>query len=265
MREAIDIDAAPAGAFALSDELTPGDGHWHSHRRHQLLYAASGVMRLEIEGGAWLLPSARAAWLRSGVRHSVELNRPASLRTVYFEPSLLDSTVDALGDCCVFAVTPLCRELILYAMRWGPDRPPDDTRANRFFAVLADCCADWVSATRPFQLPRARTAALQQAMNFARERLVEASAERAARHAGLSVRSLSRRFRDETGTTWRAWLRKARILAAMEQLADPGVNVTEVAFAVGFDSPAAFTHAFRALTGEPPSVFRRRLVHPSRP
>lgn len=254
----LDVDAVPGPVFALRDELTPGHGRWHSHRFHQLLYGARGVMELEVHGGRWMLPSARAAWLRAGVSHRVTVQSPASLRTVYFSPDAVPPDVDALGVCRVFAVSTLCREMILYGMRWGPERAPDDPRANRFFAALADCCRDWVDAIQPFGLPRARSPELATAMAFARRSLIEVGAESAAAAGGMSVRTMTRRFREETGTTWRAWLRKARILRSMELLAD-GHNVTEAALAVGFDSPAAFSHAFGALVGESPSRFARGI------
>lgn len=252
----IDIDALPGPAFALADELTPGGGHWHTHRHHQLLYAARGVMQLEIEGGRWALPSARAAWLMAGTAHRVTVRSPASLRTVYFARDAVPPEIDALGDCRVFAVSDLCREMVLHGMRWGPERAPSDERANRFFAALVDCCVEWVEAIQPFRLPRARSPELGLAMAFARENLADAGASTVAAAGGMSTRTLSRRFRDETGMSWRDWLRTARVLRAMELLAD-GHPVTDTAFSVGFDSPGAFSHAFGALVGETPSAFAR--------
>lgn len=256
--DVLDIDAVPASAFALADELTPGGGRWHSHTRHQLLYAARGVLQLEVEGGEWMLPSARAAWLRAGVRHRVDVSIPASLRTVYFAVDAVPAEVARLGECRVFAISDLCRALILYSMRWGPDRDPADGRANRFFAVLGDCCVEWVEAIRPFRLPRGRSPELATAMTYARHRLDAAHVEGAAQAAGISARTLGRRFRSETGMTWRRWLRTARILRAMELLAE-GATVTETALSVGFDSPAAFSHAFSEMVGEPPSTFARQI------
>lgn len=257
-RDRLDIDAIPGPAFALADELTPGDGHWHRHRHHQLLYATRGVLVLEVQGGRWVLPSARAAWLRAGTEHRVAVQGPASLRTIYFATDFTPTTVSALGDCRVFSVSELCRAMIVHGMRWGPERDPTDPRANRFFAVLLDCCVEWVDAVHPFRLPRAKSPELGLAMTYARGHLSEANAESAAAAGGISTRTLARRFRDETGMSWRSWLRTARILRAMESLST-GASVTETAYAVGFDSPGAFSHAFSTLVGEPPSAFARSM------
>src|SRR5262249_56232265 len=81
--------------------------------------------------------------------------------------------------------------------------------------------------------------------------------EVAAKRAGISTRSLSRRFVEEAQTTWRAFLHQARMMRAMELLGVPGARVTDTAFAVGFESLAAFSRAFEEFTGSCPSDFRK--------
>ena len=77
----------------------------------------------------------------------------------------------------------------------------------------------------------------------------------AARAAGLSTRSLARRFAQETGTTWRRFLHDARMVEAMRRLGEPDARVGDVALDLGFGSPGAFTHAFTAFAGESPRRF----------
>jgi AraC-like DNA-binding protein len=86
----------------------------------------------------------------------------------------------------------------------------------------------------------------------------EPTIEDAARNAGLSPRTLARRFREECGTTWREFLHDIRMFRAMELLADPSRSVTDTAHAVGFASLGAFTRAFVDYTGERPRDYHRR-------
>ena len=130
----VDVDAAPASAFCLTDELTPFTSNWHTHRRHQLLYAARGALHLEVAEAQWLLPPQRAAWLAGGTRHRVRATQSATLCTVYLEPSRLPTTPG--GDCRVFVLPPLAREMLHYSTRWGPERTPRDAVAESFFATL---------------------------------------------------------------------------------------------------------------------------------
>jgi len=250
------IDRHPALAFALTDELPPFVSEWHAHRHHQLLYAAAGSMRLETAGGSWLLPPQRMAWLRGGLEHRVTAAAPLSLRTVYMAPRL---TRGPAAECAVLEVTPLAREMLAFAMRWGPDAPAEPL-AEAFFHALAALVEEWARAPRDFMLPMGRTPELARAIAYALAHLDGACGiEEAARAASVSARTLARRFESETAMSWRQWVSRARMLRAMEALAAPGASVTRVALDVGFGSQAAFTRAFETFAGESPSAYRRRV------
>lgn len=250
----LNLEEVPTRSFALSDERAPFETEAHTHSRHQLLYAVSGTLHLSVNGARWFLPPRRAAWIQAGVVHQVRAQQPISLRTIYLNPKL-----DPLPgvECCVFEVTPLAREMILFGMRWGPEQG-EEALAEGYFSTLAGLCGLWGAEKARFCLPVARSAELERAMRFALERLEEGpTLHDAARVAFVSPRTLNRRFQVETGTTWREFIHAARMIQAMELLAGGDVSVTEVAARVGFDSPGAFTKAFRAYTGELPSAFRR--------
>ncbi len=255
----VDVDATPAPAFCLTDELTPFTSGWHTHRRHQLLYAARGALHLEVERAQWLLPPQRAAWLRGGTRHRVRSSQPVTLCTVYLEPSRVPMPPE--GECRVFVLPALGREMLLYSTRWGPERDADDTVAESFFHALAHLLTEWSSQAQTWWLPRARSPELEKAMAYTLARLAgPVSLSGAARAAGLSERTLARRFEEEASTTWRRFLHDARMLRAMELLAEKDARVTQTAYAVGFESLGAFTHAFHAFSGERPRDFRQRVA-----
>lgn len=245
----LDIDRVNLPAFALAEELSPGPGDWHVHRHHQLLYASAGTLHLELERASWVLPSARAAWIAAGTPHRVAVNRPASLRTLYLDPNFMTNLPSACG---VFGVEPLARELLLGAMRWGPERPADDPLAQTYFATIAGLCSEWMAAALPFRLPRAQSPELERAMAWTLEHLRESpSAGRVARVAGLSQRTMNRRFHEETGMSWREWCHAARMLAAMERL-EAGERVTEVSFELGYRSLGTFSRLFHRFSGLSP-------------
>jgi AraC family transcriptional regulator len=66
-------------------------------------------------------------------------------------------------------------------------------------------------------------------------------------------------FRLATGKTPHEWLVIQRIGMARKLLEDGALNITEVALAVGYGTPSAFTAAFRKIVGCTPTDFRRRL------
>jgi hypothetical protein len=218
----LDVDAVEARAFGLADELEPFVSRWHAHRKHQVLYAASGALHLEVDDAQWLLPPQRAAWIPALLRHRVRATGPVALRTVYLAPG---AGAPAAGAPRVFAVSPLAREMILYAMRWGPGCPPGDGVARAYFEALGALLGEWLGDERRYYLPAAPTCG---------------------------------------STAPRRFLHDARMLRAMDLLARPGARVTEAAFAVGFESLGAFSRAFERFAGESPRDYRRRVGGPTR-
>lgn len=79
-----------------------------------------------------------------------------------------------------------------------------------------------------------------------------------ASDAGLSRFHFCRAFKESTGLSPHAWLRQHRLEQAMNMLRDTDTSVVSVAAALGYASQTAFAAAFRKLTGETPSDWRRR-------
>jgi len=53
------------------------------HTRDQLLYAVSGVMRIQTDAEAWIVPPDRAVYLPAGTRHTVGIRGNLEMRTLY--------------------------------------------------------------------------------------------------------------------------------------------------------------------------------------
>ncbi|MFF4778669.1 GlxA family transcriptional regulator [Microtetraspora fusca] len=78
-----------------------------------------------------------------------------------------------------------------------------------------------------------------------------------AAHAGMSPRTLMRRFREQTGTTPLQWLHRARIRQAQHLLETTDHTVERIGAQVGFGSPTAFRDRFKRVTGVSPHSYRR--------
>src|SRR5882762_8795737 len=87
---------------------------------------------------------------------------------------------------------------------------------------------------------------------------VDVSLAALASDAGLSRFHFCRAFKESTGLSPHAWLRQHRLDQAMNMLRDTDASVVSVAAALGYASQTAFAAAFRKLTGETPSNWRRR-------
>ena len=77
-----------------------------------------------------------------------------------------------------------------------------------------------------------------------------------AARAGMSTRTLNRRFREQTGTTPLRWLHRARIRQAQHLLETTGEGVDRIGERVGFGSPTAFRDRFKRIVGTSPHAYR---------
>jgi AraC family transcriptional regulator len=74
----------------------------------------------------------------------------------------------------------------------------------------------------------------------------------------LSVRHLTRGFRDSRGVSIGAYIEAKRIAEARRQL-EGETSIKEIAHRMGFASQSAFSYAFRTRAGESPQAYRRRM------
>jgi AraC-like DNA-binding protein len=81
--------------------------------------------------------------------------------------------------------------------------------------------------------------------------------DRVAGQLGMSVRTLSRRLEGE-GTSFRHLLDSVRHELAVAHLRDPRMELTEIAFLLGYSESSAFHRSFRRWTGRTPVEFRRQ-------
>ncbi len=255
----VDIDGAQAPAFGLADDLQPFQSDWHAHSRHQILYALRGTLQLEVADASWLLPPHRAAFLSAGTRHRVIAAQAVALRTLYICPTFAPTVS---WDCRVFTVAPLAKELFLYAVRWSHRSDPADPLLRPFFQTVAGLSLEWSErGLLPYRLPLPQSDALRRVTDLIQRQLGQPlSVPALARVAAMSERTLQRRFVAELGLSPHAYLHTARMLAALQRLADPQVPITTLALEVGFATPSAFSHAFSAWSGETPRDYRQRVT-----
>ncbi|HEY1558002.1 MAG TPA: helix-turn-helix domain-containing protein [Kofleriaceae bacterium] len=223
----------------------------HRHDWHQLTYAVRGHLELVTDDARRIVPADRAVWVPAGTDHVEVMRAPVSMRSIYVAPAALRTKP---GGLRTIAVTPLLRELVLHVSRIGAlDRRRGEQA--RLAAVLLDLlrtAEDVPLELRSPRDPRAR----RFAELVAAEPGDAVPLAKLARRAGSSVRTLERSFLAETGMSLGAWRRRVRLFHAV-RLLEAGVQVTEVAFAVGYASTSAFSAAFARELGRSPTGRRR--------
>ena len=125
---------APGGSYLYEgDALITG---WHSHEVHQIEYAVVGVVEVETTSAHYLLPPQQAAWIPAGAGASGRDESRRQDRGGDVRPRADPGGGDRAR---IIAVSPLIREMMIYALRWPIDRP-DRTMSvsDAFFRTLAE-------------------------------------------------------------------------------------------------------------------------------
>lgn len=78
-----------------------------------------------------------------------------------------------------------------------------------------------------------------------------------ARHAAMSVRTFTRRFRDETGESPGQWLTQQRVEHARTLLESTDLPIEQIARECGFGTAQSLRAHVQATLGVPPSAYRR--------
>lgn len=110
----------------------------------------------------------------------------------------------------------------------------------------------------PAAVPSADEASLAGTRDWALQRLDQpVTLGLLARHAGVSQRTLIRRFAEETGASPLQWLLNARVGRARELLESTQLSIEQVAQACGLGTAANLRSHFRRALGVTPTAYRR--------
>ncbi|GEM_PF-3934449 len=119
-------------------------------------------------------------------------------------------------------------------------------------------------AEEPLPHPPVETGPVQRAKLYIREHLTgKLALSDIARAVDLSEGYISKLFRQEEGISIGHYLIRERIVYACEQLLSTRKNVSEIAYAAGFESISHFNRTFKAHTQSSPK--RYRAIHRAQP
>lgn len=216
----------------------------HRHPWHQLIYAERGAMTVETDTGVWAIPTGWAVWAAAKTQHTISFHKGCAYTVLYIRPSRRNK-----GPSRAMPVSTLLSALITRAGQIGmlDSREP----IHRAIAALV---ADEVPDAKPLglTLPLPRSVILR---SLATDILIGVRRRNdlaaLSISAGMSPRTFERRFAEETGMSFGAWRRHARLLAALRMCGE-GHAISKIAEVAGYRSASAFIAAFRRHFGSTP-------------
>ena len=215
----------------------------HRHERAQLLFAVSGLMVANTAEGAWLVPRGHALWMPAGLTHDVAMHAPVSMRTAYVRA---DAAAPLSPRCHVLRVSSLLEAALVALSEEAPVERTD--RVDHLSWLILDEIARAPMTRLALPLPgEARLAALARALiaDPGSVRTIDQWGE----EMGMSRRTLTRRFRTQTGVSFGEWRRRLRLLSAAARVAE-GQPLAKVVADLGYRNVAAFRAMARRHLGE---------------
>lgn len=222
----------------------------HSHTRGQLLFLTEGLVEARaLDAGTWIVPPQRALWLPSLVEHQIRVIHTVEMRNVYISA---EAAQHLPKHCQVMNLSSLLRELIISLSKM--EQLYDEQGAD---GRLVDVFLDQLHASKeaPLHLPMPNSKPLL--------RIASTIIEHPEQHynmqyweqqLGISSRTLARRFNAETNMTYSQWRQQAKLLNALQRLAQ-GEAVVNIAQELGYQSQSAFISMFKKALGKTPGQY----------
>jgi AraC-like DNA-binding protein len=244
--------------YAFSENYPHGHiEDWHSHDRIQLIHTLTGVIRVQTHEGIWIIPPGRGVWIPAHKPHALLSSGDVKARGVFIEDTLQH---DIQNECRVVAIPALLRELISSARDIQNEIQPE-SRNERLLQLILDEVR--LLPALAFNLPDPQSPKLQQLCQRIKENLaLEWSLEESAQQLHISSKTLARHFQKETGLHFSHWVRQAKLMQAMIDLA-MNKPVLNVALDLGYESPSAFSAMFKRETSMTPSDYLKQFSSPT--
>ncbi|MFT4219960.1 MAG: helix-turn-helix domain-containing protein [Microbacterium sp.] len=238
------------------EELPPvSAGPLSNDRLVLLLWVRAGLAMVEVAGRAHRVSTGEAILVPPGVVHSVQTEQGTLAVPIFASETMLPA---ARADVRIVSVPVGWNDWLMHRFAAG-----EVTRTAPLQQLLRE-----TSPTKRLRevgdyaasLPMPRSSAARSvAMTILRAPGSGMSATAFAEREHISVKTLQRHFRNETGLLLSEWRTRARVAAAAARLIE-GHGIGWTARQVGYTSPAGFTRAFRRHTGVAPREFARRVA-----
>jgi AraC-like DNA-binding protein len=221
----------------------------HSHPRGHLIYASTGVLRVEAPTGQWLVPPTTAVWLRPCVQHQLTAITAVTAHGIFIAEHITEALPQMDG---VVHVSPLMREIITALVK-VPHQQPFQPRDELLGRLLVEELK--TVAHLPFHLPWPDDKLISEVCeNLMRDPAQANNAEVVAQLYAMTAKTLHRRFLKSTGMNFGQWRQKMRLMKSIELLLQ-GKAITTVALESGYESHSAYSVSFKKTFGRPPSEF----------
>jgi len=251
--DTIDIDQLKKPYFVWFEEDWRHDDILHAHQKGQLVYVESGFQYITVDGKIYLLPQNHAAWIPPGAIHKTNSHSEKIKLMIMFADVEKSSVFH--HNINVFSVPPVLKEMIKYAEKWSKNISKDPDEAL-FLQALFNELPHFVEHSLQLHISLPEDKRLSKSIEYLHNYYQEdIRMEDLSEISMLSLRTLERIFKKETGMTLAKYQQILRIIKSLELLSSGDHTISETAYKVGYRSVQAFTRSFQAVMLSKPTDF----------
>ncbi len=221
----------------------------HVHAEGMLLAVHEGLVAVETPEGVWTITPGALSWIPPGLPHGARWFGMARGTSLFVRP---DACQRLPATARVWQRSTLVAALIERLASASQPRLSDAYTGQLFDVLLEELKH---GEATPMRLPMPQDSRLQGLANTLLDSPDDMTGiDEWALRLHMSSRTLTRKFRQETGVTLGQWRQQVRLLRAIEMLSR-GESVTQVALSVGYESISAFISSFRSAFGMTPTRY----------
>ena len=237
--------------------------HLHWHDVYEVLYIRSGWGRQKINTEEYLFYPGDVIVLLPGDLHATEAvcENGCEIDYVQFSGEFLYDEMYVRNELCSGVIHSENKELeqIFDALNQYTEVSGCDKKI--IMAGLTQLLAGFIlGACRNNKTP-VPTAVINKLIGYM-ENAEDLRLETMAEYIGYSPEHLSRKFRRETGISYRSCCNRIRMRRAVEMLNDENNSIACIAERLGYSDESSFIRAFRRMYGMTPNLCRNRLSSP---
>ncbi len=256
-------------------QQAPDDYEMHFHSAVEVILPLEGEVRIETEAKTYCVQAGEIIMIPAGLTHGLHMGEGSARELLLYEMNGV-FTLKEFGALRQMMAKPIhvgvdhpCRERVrgIFFEIIEEHRSGAMLRNMHNYALLLEIYAILgehylrTGATAAERNTLHRHLSGEDAFNRALEHLnrsymEDMSLDSLAAYVGFSRYTLSRMFRQHTGSTFTQYLSRRRVDMAMELLSGTRMPVTQVALQCGFNSIATFNRVFREIKGCTPTQYR---------
>lgn len=245
------VDLIPKDMYVWYEDNWQHDEHEHLHARSQLTFVEEGYQYFHLDRNIYLVPKNHVIWIPSGLKHRVVSEASqVKLMVVLFKSDLENSFFQ---DIHVFPAPAVLIEMLRYASKWNKLLTEDEEQAI-FLKALQTSLPNFCKESNYLQIPVPGDQRLLSVCNYINNHYtINLKIEELAAQSTLSIRTLQRLFKKETGITLKKYIQLIRVLKSIELIDTKQNTLSEIGFMVGYKSLAAFTASYYSIMRNHPN------------